>query len=205
MDEKGKREKKNKGEIRKLLTKDQVLTIPNALSLFRLLLIPAIIYIYIARRDYSLAVIFVVISAISDILDGIIARRFNMVSALGKFLDPVADKLTQLSLLICLFTRYTSIWILMVIMVVKETLMLVLGGVTFRKKRDVHGAKWYGKLCTVVMECTLIALMLFPGLSPQTVNVLVMCSAAFMVFSLVMYVIFYVRILSGGRSDKDGF
>ena len=77
-----------------LFKKENVLTIPNLLSLFRLLLIPVIVWLYCVRQDYRWTIVALAVSGLSDILDGIIARKFNMVSDLGKILDPCADKLT---------------------------------------------------------------------------------------------------------------
>lgn len=74
---------------------NKILTIPNVLSFFRLCLIPVIIWMYCSKRDYVRTAVILLLSGATDILDGFIARRFNMVSDLGKVLDPVADKLTQ--------------------------------------------------------------------------------------------------------------
>ena len=89
--------------------KKDVFTIPNMLSLFRLSLIPVYVSIYLnARtdRDYLLAGSILAVSCLTDLVDGYIARKFNQISNLGKLLDPFADKLTQLTLVICLSIRY---------------------------------------------------------------------------------------------------
>ena len=84
----------------------QLLTIPNLLSAFRILLVPVIVWLYCGRGDYPLTACVLVLSGVTDIVDGFIARRFRMVSDLGKVLDPVADKLTQAAALGCLLTRF---------------------------------------------------------------------------------------------------
>lgn len=71
-----------------LFKKENVLTIPNLLSLFRLLLIPVIVWLYCVRQDYRWTIVALAVSGLSDILDGIIARKFNMVSDLGKIRIP---------------------------------------------------------------------------------------------------------------------
>lgn len=81
--------------MHRLMKKEQLLTIPNLLSVVRLLLIPLIVWLYCARQEYELAVLFILLSGATDVVDGFIARRFHMVSDFGKILDPVADKLTQ--------------------------------------------------------------------------------------------------------------
>ena len=180
--------------MRKRLTKDQILTIPNAMSLFRLILIPFIVSAYWDGRIYAAAAI-LALSAVTDMLDGVVARRFNMVSDLGKVLDPIADKLTQAALVVCLASRSRHILYLLALMFVKETLLLILGGVTLHRHDTVNSARWHGKLCTVVFETTMLVLMLFPQIPAETMKLLVLICAAMMVFSLVMYVSFYIGIL----------
>ena len=85
--------------------KREVFTIPNLLSLFRIILIPIYISIYLhARRaeDYYLAGAILALSCLTDMIDGKIARHFNMISTLGKILDPIADKATQFAMIVCL-------------------------------------------------------------------------------------------------------
>ena len=84
--------------------KKEIFTIPNALSFFRLVLIPVYVFLYMSAKvasDYYMVTAVLTISCLTDFLDGQIARRYNMVSAFGKVLDPIADKATQLSLLLC--------------------------------------------------------------------------------------------------------
>ena len=86
----------------------ELLTIPNMLSLFRLSLIPVYIFIYLnatSPRDYFLSGTILAVSCLTDMIDGQIARRFNMITNIGKILDPVADKLTQLALTVCLSVK----------------------------------------------------------------------------------------------------
>ena len=87
-------------------TENKILTIPNLLSLFRLILIPVIIWLYWFRKDYFPAGVLLIISGLTDLADGYIARHFNAVSNVGKILDPIADKLTQAAMLFCLVTRF---------------------------------------------------------------------------------------------------
>ena len=91
-----------------------IFTIPNILSMFRLLLLPVIVYMYMNQKDYVLTGILLLISGLTDLLDGYIARTFNMMSDLGKILDPVADKATQAVVLLCLMTRFSWLTILFI-------------------------------------------------------------------------------------------
>lgn len=179
-------------QFRKYLTKEQLFTIPNFMSLFRLVLVPFIIWTY-WNGEYDIAGGLVLLSALTDVLDGVIARKFDMVSDLGKMMDPLCDKVTHAALLICLVTRYTYIWIVFGLLVVKELTMLLLGSIMVKRCGEVHSAKWYGKLCTVVFETVMLALILFPGLPEAAVMFLLAVCCAAMLLSFVMYVIFFLR------------
>ena len=90
----------------KKLFEGKILTIPNLLSCLRLALIPCFVWAYLVNEDPRMTVLLLLISGLSDVADGLIARHFNMVSNLGKVLDPLADKLTQAAMLVCLTSRY---------------------------------------------------------------------------------------------------
>lgn len=180
--------------MRERLTRDQVLTIPNAMSAFRIVLIPFIIWSYWRGRVY-LAVLLVALSALSDIFDGVVARKLNMISDLGKVLDPVADKLTHAALLICVAVSNRYAWYLFGLLAVKEITMFIVGFVVFRRNDYVHAAQWHGKLCTVVVESSMMVMMLFPGLPDGLGNAIISLCAATMVFSFVLYLVNYARML----------
>ena len=99
-----------------------IFTIPNILSMFRLLLLPVIVYMYMNQKDYVLTGTLLVISGVTDLLDGYIARTFNMMSNLGKILDPVADKATQAVVLLCLVTRLDGLLFLLYAFLLKNCL-----------------------------------------------------------------------------------
>ena len=98
----------------------KIITIPNILSFIRLCLIPIIVWLFIGKQDYLLAGIFVLISGLTDMVDGWIARTFNMISDFGKVLDPIADKSTQAVVVLLLSTRYPLMWISFSIGIIKE-------------------------------------------------------------------------------------
>ena len=127
--------------MHRILKKEQILTIPNFLSLLRLLMIPIIVWFYCVELRYREAVAVILLSGITDIADGIIARRFNMVSDFGKILDPIADKLTQVTLIACLISKYDLMIPLIVEFVVREFIMLVLGYLTIRKHDKVNSVE----------------------------------------------------------------
>ena len=110
----------------KRFSKKEIFSIPNLMGYFRILLIPVFCYLYITaetEREYLYAVLVVLLSSLTDLFDGKIARRFHMVTELGKALDPIADKLTHAALAICLATRYPMMWALIALMLVKEGYM----------------------------------------------------------------------------------
>lgn len=178
----------------KIFTKKNILTIPNLLSLLRILMIPVIVWLYI-KNEYNLAVLFVLLSGITDVADGIIARKCNMVSDFGKILDPIADKLTQITLIICLSTKYPKMAWLISLFVAKEFIMALLGYITIRNTDSVNSAKWYGKLSTFVLYASMILMIVIPNLSDIASNVLIGLCAFILCLSLFMYTRFYIKIL----------
>ena len=111
----------------------KILTIPNILSFFRLCLIPVIIWLYCFKKDYGWTAFVLALSGFTDIVDGIIARRFHMVSDFGKAFDPVVDKLTQIATLFCLVTRFPLMLVPLIILTVKEILAATLNMLTIKK------------------------------------------------------------------------
>lgn len=172
-----------------------ILTIPNLISLFRILLIPLIIWLYCGKKQYTATIAVVAISGVSDIIDGKIARKFNMVSDVGKVLDPIADKLTQVTLVICLTARYPWMWALLALFAVKECLMLLWGYLTLKSTNTINSAKWYGKLSTVVLYSVMMILILFVNIPEAGATALMLLCGGVMLLSLVMYGRFYHAIL----------
>lgn len=183
-----------------------ILTIPNLLSLFRILLIPLMIWLYCGRKQYAATIAVIAVSGASDVIDGKIARKFHMVSDVGKVLDPVADKLTQAALVICLTVRYPRMWALLVLFAAKECLMLFWGYLTLKHTDTINGAKWYGKLSTVVLYAVMMLLIFFVDLPEAGANALMLLCGGTMLLSLVMYGRFYRTILnqapSGSKRQK---
>ena len=168
--------------------KKKIFTIPNLLSLFRLLLIPLIVWLFCAKENTLLAIAVMLLSGLTDIVDGYIARRFNMISDLGKILDPIADKLTQAAVLICIALRFVPVRFLFAFMAVKEITMGIAGLVVIRRTSIVTGAHWHGKLCTVALYLVMLAHMLFFSTMTQAVSaILCVLCALIMLSSLLLY------------------
>ena len=190
----------------KRFSKNAILTIPNLISLFRILLIPLIIWLYCGKKQCAATIAVVAISGVSDIIDGKIARKFNMVSDVGKVLDPIADKLTQVTLVICLTARYPWMWALLALFAVKECLMLLWGYLTLKSTNTINSAKWYGKLSTVVLYAVMMILILFVDIPEAGAEALMLLCGGIILLSLVMYGRFYHAILdqapSGSQQQK---
>ena len=181
--------------MHRLFKKNQILTIPNLLSLIRLLMIPVIIWLYCEKEDYLAAAIMTVLSGLTDIADGIIARKFHLVSDLGKILDPIADKLTQAALIFCLISKFEWMLWLFIFFAVKEITMGISGLIVIKKKDVVNSSQWFGKLATVVLYAVMILLFLFPGISTAWANGLILLCAAVLLLSMVKYLTFHCKLL----------
>lgn len=173
--------------------KKELFTIPNALSLFRLVLIPVYVVIYLNATepaDYFVAAAILAVSCLTDLVDGKIARHFNMVSQVGKVLDPVADKATQFTLILCLAIEYPILRSLSVLFVIKEGFQLIAGLLTLRKGKMLDGALITGKISTTVLFISLILMVLLPGMEEKTVHLI--CILDFIV--LLVAFIDYIRV-----------
>lgn len=174
--------------------KKDIFTIPNLLSLFRLLLIPVYIVIYLNAEDttdYYLAAGILTVSCLTDLIDGKIARHFNMITSLGKLLDPVADKATQFALILCLTMKYRALRYIMALFILKESFQLVAGGLRLRKKKMLKGALISGKVCTTVLFISLILMVMLPELNERIVNIIAIIDLAFMLAAFLEYIAAY--------------
>ncbi len=174
--------------------KKDIFTIPNLLSLFRLLLIPVYIVIYLNAEDatdYYLAAGILTVSCLTDLIDGKIARHFNMITTLGKLLDPVADKATQFALILCLTVKYKILMYVMALFILKESFQLIAGGLRLRKKKMLKGALISGKICTTILFVSLILLVMLPNLNVRIVNIIAIIDTVFLLIAFAEYVAAY--------------
>ena len=165
--------------------------IPNALTIIRFLLIPFILF-YIFTGNYILAFIFFTISGVTDIADGCIARKYNLISNFGKLMDPLADKLTQIATLTSLVVvNIIPLWILIIILS-KEFIMIC--GASFLYGKDVVVySKWYGKLSTVLLYVAIVFSLLTKQFELtgiwSNIDMALFCLAVIAtLFSLIMYI-----------------
>ena len=184
------------------MKKEEVLTIPNALTLLRLFLIVPIV-IFILKEKYLVALIFVALSALTDVLDGIIARRFGQVSDLGKIIDPIADKLTQCALILCLIKRFRSMIFMIISFVVREGVVGFFSMYTFKKTKRVTSARWYGKVNTVIIYGVMGMLLFFPHMPIALAEGAIWFSTILMQISLILYTLYYIRILERHHKKNE--
>lgn len=168
-------------------TKNKILTIPNILSMLRILMIPPFVWLYMKEANYPAATVVLLLSGLTDILDGYIARRFNMSSDFGKAIDPIADKLTQLTMLLCLLSRFSFMWIPIFLLVVKEFFLGITSLLAIKKTGEVHGAKWHGKVTTCLIYAMIFTHVVWYDI-PYAVSMILLCaSVAMMLVSCFHY------------------
>jgi len=176
-------------------TENKIITIPNILTFFRLVLIPVIAWQYVVAKDYITTLWLLLLSGISDIADGFIARRFNMSSNLGKALDPVADKLTQFVMLLCLITRFKWMIVPAVLIFIKEWTSGIFGLIAIKKTHKVKGAVWHGKVTTVLLYTTIVIHVVWYNI-PEIVSLILIGSCVcMMVFSFISYLSGHIRAI----------
>lgn len=165
--------------------------VPNILSICRILFIPVIV-ISVCTGNYILALVIFTVSSLTDIVDGYIARNYDAVTNVGKLLDPLADKLTQLSLIASLvWADVISEWIL-VVLLIKE-LIMISGAAFLYGKSVVVYSRWYGKLATVLIYVSIVTSLLCKqfnvtsGIVLNISNALYVIALATTVFALLMY------------------
>jgi cardiolipin synthase len=160
--------------------------IPNILSCIRILLIP--LFVWQLQSDHTVtAAVILALSGLTDLLDGFLARRFNWVSRWGKILDPVADKLTQITVCFVLALKMRDYWFFFAVLLVKELIMLVLGGYLWRKKTLIEGARWFGKVFTTLFYVAMTVIVFLPSLPHKAVTGLLGLTAAGAVIASALY------------------
>ncbi|NLN05970.1 MAG: CDP-diacylglycerol--glycerol-3-phosphate 3-phosphatidyltransferase [Clostridiaceae bacterium] len=170
-----------------------MLNIPNILTLIRLMLVP-LCAMYLYKEQYLAALIIYVIASLTDIADGYIARRFDIVTNFGKVVDPLADKLLSLSTITILSYRGRIHMLVPILIFVKELLIGLGGLLLYKKKHLVKSAKWYGKATTVLLFVSIVFVIfdqtLFIG------RVFMVVALCFAYFALFMYLRQFVGIMT---------
>lgn len=173
-----------------MIKKEDWFTIPNILSYIRILILPVYIYMFLKAEtinDYYFSALILVASGITDALDGFIARKTGQITELGKILDPVADKLTQVAVVGAMVFQRPYIFFLLIIFILKELFLLINNIILYRKNIVMDGAMWFGKIATAVFYICTFALVVFPDIQKSTSLMLINTTAIFQILSLFGY------------------
>lgn len=202
--DKEERVKKRNLKAERVDTED-ILTIPNILSFLRILLITPFMILFL-NGNYVWASLMIIISGLTDCVDGFIARKFNQVSEFGKVLDPVADKLTLLAVGVGICIISPEVITVMVILIIKDILMMV-GGLSLIKN-DIKPppARWYGKVGTVLFYlsvCTIVVLKVADINVPYLSLIMLSVTAATMIFALIKYFLLFLDLLKNSEINQN--
>lgn len=188
---------------RKLAAKNQICTIPNLLSLFRIGLIPLFVWLYCVKQEFLWTAGILLLSGITDLVDGWVARRFHMTSDLGKILDPVADKLTQGAMLFCLISRFPLMLATLLLLILKELFTGAMGLLVIRRTGQVFGAKWHGKAATCLLYAMMICHVVWPNIPVGLSTFTILFCIGMMTLSLILYGVQNVGALWRAKSGKE--
>lgn len=184
----------------KPIDRHELFSIPNLMGYFRILMIPVFCFLYLTaqtKQDIWKAAAVVLISSLTDMLDGLVARKFNMITEFGKFLDPFADKLTHAALAFCLAVRYPLMWALFGLLLIKEGYMAVMGLILLKKGKKLNGAMWFGKICTAFLFAGMLVLFLAVDLPRSAANALILLMMAVMAVTLGLYIPVFEKMRRG--------
>ncbi|MBO5213565.1 MAG: CDP-alcohol phosphatidyltransferase family protein [Clostridia bacterium] len=182
----------------------EIYSIPNLLCYVRILLLPIFAVLFCLKMDTAAAIV-VLLSAATDVADGIIARKFHMETELGKILDPLADKLSQAVISGCLLFRYPIMWLLFSVIIIKESFQGIGGLLLYRKVKSMRSSEWFGKLSTAFFYTVVAYLVLF---TPKVANawyvvVPVLVSTGLMVFALIRYAIRFIQVITALKTENE--
>ncbi|NLK75428.1 MAG: CDP-alcohol phosphatidyltransferase family protein [Clostridiales bacterium] len=187
-------------------SKRDLINIPNILCYIRFLLIPIFVTLYVradSPKDYILAAAVVLVSGLTDFVDGFIARRFNMITEFGKLIDPLADKFTQAALIFVLIVKIKWMYLLLILFLTTQLFLLVAGLFMLKKGSKLNGSKWFGKISTTVFYAVMLVLIAVPTLDESIVNILMLTCGGFLLLSLLLYAREYVVMYRNLERDKE--
>ena len=145
--------------------------------------------------------IILIVSGVTDVLDGILARKFDLVTPIGKVLDPVADKATLFAVCAVLFVMMRQYWIFFLLLTVKEISILVMGSNLLRLKAEFSGARWFGKLSTVVFYVVMVAIVFWPEMATWLAVTLLALSTGLSLSAMILYVPVYNRAVAEAKNE----
>ena len=174
------------------------MNIPNTLTVIRIIMVPVFGY-FVYEKQYIIAVVIFTLAGLTDVLDGLIARRRNMVTSWGKLADPAADKLMQITALIILNIQGKIPLILVITAILKDLIISIGSYLLYRQNKMIAQANWYGKLTTVILYFSIV-LVLFNGPFSE---IFIIISLFSVLFSFVMYAVKFIKI-KAGKNNVEG-
>ena len=172
------------------------MNLPNALSILRLVMVPAFVGVFFSDipHAHQFAGLIFLLAAITDMLDGRIARKYNQITRLGRILDPLADKLMTAAALVCIIiAKIIPLWIF-IVFAVKEILMGIGSIVLYKHIDDVPPSNIVGKASTVVFFTACLVMMLFE--IPRTAATIVMtCALTLTLVAFTGYAMTMMKLL----------
>lgn len=196
----------DKAKITEKKMEDRIITVPNVLSFIRILLVFAFVAAFFSKSEYNyiIAAVIFVISGATDVADGFIARRFNMISYFGKIIDPFADKLTQVTVSLCIAIKHRELIVLFAVYLIKELLMGIGGVIILKSGKKIASSKWFGKAATCVMFAVITIVVVFQSQLSSTALTALSSAAIFaVVFSLIMYIPEFINILNSKEEENN--
>lgn len=161
--------------------------IPNILSVIRILLVFVFVYVLFALNSPVWAIIVFLIAGATDVVDGFLARRFNWITNLGKILDPVADKLMQCTVLVCLCIKdIIPLWFVIPFFL-KEGTTLLVGLIVIKRRNVVVVSKWYGKAAVCLFYATVVLSVMFREFFAANVLAQILVFAPAVIFALAAF------------------
>lgn len=186
----------------KAIFEGKILTVPNLLSFLRLCMVPLFLWIYLGLDEPLWAAGLLVLSGITDTVDGWIARKIHQESNLGKALDPFADKVTQIAVVTCLSIRFPRLWIVSGVLLAKESFALITSLMAIHSSGEIQGADWHGKVTTTLMYITMIAHLVFPEI-PDIVSItLTILCTGMILLSGILYGIRNIHSICAGKVEE---
>lgn len=186
--------------------KADIFTVPNILTYLRIVLIAPFVAFFLMEK-YGYAVVCIVLSGLSDCFDGLLARKLNQVTDLGKILDPIADKLTLIAVMICMVVYAPNVMPILIVLIIKDFAML-LGGCNLLKMGIAPpAAEWYGKVATIVFYFSVSIIVFLKAVidfESLTLDIILLSlTSVMMVYALYRYAKIYRRLVREYRENKN--
>ena len=179
--------------------------IPNIITLFRVFLVFVFIYIFnsdISNKSLVSAGVFI-LSGISDVLDGYIARKFNIVSNFGKLMDPLADKLMQITVAVCIASvEKTLIWV-PIVLVLKEVSMIFGAARLLKKENIVVCANKFGKIASIMYFLVFSVLIIFKNINPAIKQIMCISFVVVSIIAFINYLKFYIKVYKDIKKEAS--